>query len=82
MLTESSHESNKVEVEEKLTSASTILDRLKAQKVSDFACKRKVAVNPAPCGKHTIDREILKLKYNSHLKFSRQNISLLDGSGT
>ena len=35
----------------KQTSASTILDKLKAPKVSDFACKRKVAVNPAPCGK-------------------------------
>ena len=29
-----------------------VLDRLEAPKVSDLACKLKVAVNPAPCGKH------------------------------
>ena len=51
VLTDSSHESNVSGREEKLTSAPTILDRLKAPKVSDLVRKRKVAVNPALCGK-------------------------------
>ena len=39
VLTDSSYKSNVSEGEEKLTSASTILDRLKVPKVSDFVCK-------------------------------------------
>ena len=50
VLTELSHVLNITSKEEKLTSASTILDRLKAPKVSNFAHKRKVAVNLVPCG--------------------------------
>ena len=50
VLTDSSHKLNVSEGEEKPTSAPTILDRLKAPKVLDFARKRKVAVNSAPCG--------------------------------
>ena len=51
VLTDLSHKSNVSEGEEKLTSVSTILDRLEALKVSDLVCKTKVAVNLAPCGK-------------------------------
>ena len=68
VLTDSSHKLNVSEGEEKLTSVSTFLDRLRVPKVSDFTRRRKIPVHLAPCGKHVCKSTKLSVKSSMELR--------------